>query len=222
MRGFRVFAILSAAMIASVGFGQVKPEFKEGASNDYRIVYRMSLSGTDVDVTTEQTIEVREVKEGAPTLVARTRSLTISLMGEIMDPAPPADDMVAQWTADGRVQSVRGGIDGVNVVRLFLTTQFFAPQRTLEKGETDKREFEAITGLPKFTVEVTYEGEESRGVHKFTQKIAEDGRYGFRSESTIWVRTDGTIERLEGKFQNLPIEIAGLDADGTVRMERKA
>jgi len=79
--------------------------------------------------------------------------------------------------------------------------------------------------VPKLAVETTYLGEDTLNgvkVHKFSQKVAEDGNYGISVESTVWFNAEGVMVKKEAKFKNLPILVAGADASGTCTIELNA
>lgn len=215
---------LLVATLAVPGLAQLKPAPKVGDKSMYRVKYTMDIQGMDVTVTLGTAIEVTKVDEGLVTRTANGKDLKVLLGGQELDPTPEIAPMSVVLNKDGSAKSFSGGIEGVDALRMFITTHFFAPVAELKEGEAAKSRFEKNSVFPKSEAEVTYVGqEELNGAKalKFTQKFKEEGEYGFSCDTTIWTLEDGTVLKVEGTFKNLPIPAAGSEASGKVVMERE-
>ncbi len=211
--------VLAAAVPASA---QVKFAPKKGDSQRYTVKQKMDVGGTEAEVVSEVQNEVVDVTESGVTLKSTTKSLKIFLNGEQMEPAPEANPFEIKTGKGGTLATVKGGIEGVDTVRQFLITHFFAPDGELAKDQPSKRTFEKAGDVPKLAVETTYLGEDELNgakLHKFSQKVVEDGNYGIAVESTVWFNAEGVLVKKEAKFKNLPILVAGADASGTCTIE---
>lgn len=214
------------ALFAAVSVpAQVKFAQKKGDSQRYTVKQKMDVGGTEAEVVSEVQNEVVDIADSGVSLKSTTKSLKIFLNGEQMEPAPEATPYEVKTGKGGELTSVKGGIEGVDTVRQFLVTHFFAPEGDLTKDQPVKRTFEKAGEVPKLAVETTYLGEDTLNgvkVHKFSQKVAEDGNYGISVESTVWFNAEGVMVKKEAKFKNLPILVASADASGTCTIELNA
>lgn len=221
----RTFAtVLLVASLAVSANAQLKPAPKVGDKSAYRIKCTMDVQGMEVTVTLGLATDVTKVDEGLVTRSAVGKDLKVSLGGQDLEPAPEMTPMSVVLNRDGSAKSFSGGIEGVDALRLFVTTHFFAPTGELKEGVSAKTQFEKTGVFPKSSAEVTFVGqEELNGTKalKFTQKFREESEHAFSCDTTIWAMEDGTVLKVEGTFKNLPIPAAGVEASGKIAMERE-
>lgn len=108
----------------------------------------------------------------------------------------------------------------IDMVRMALASAFVLPDGAYTPGQSVKLEVPASThNVPKFDVEVTYVGsEEVEGetLHKFTRKLTEGGMV---SEGDFWLGADGRVMKAELKFAGLPLLVAPILLEGTIKLE---
>ncbi|MCW5941841.1 MAG: hypothetical protein KIS66_06400 [Fimbriimonadaceae bacterium] len=218
---------LSILLIASLAVAvpaQLKPAPKVGDKAPYKIKYTMDIQGMDVTVSLATTVEVTKVDENEVARAATSKDLKVVLGGQDLEPTPEIAPMKVVIGKDGAIKTFSGGMEGVDALRMFLTTHFFAPTAELKEGASTKSTFDKKGDFPKSTVEVAFVGAEDLNGEKalkFTQKFKEDGELGFSCDTTVWALEDGTVLKIEGAFKNLPIPAAGSEASGKITMERQ-
>lgn len=139
---------LLVAALAVPGLAQLKPAPKVGDKSMYRVKYTMDIQGMDVTVTLGTAIEVTKVDEGLVARTANGKDLKVLLGGQELDPTPEIAPMSVVLNKDGSAKSFSGGIEGVDALRMFITTHFFAPVAELKEGEAAKSRFEKNSVFP--------------------------------------------------------------------------
>jgi hypothetical protein len=210
---------LSAALVAFADEPRVQIKFAPeiGHKLRHQVDLSMNLSGVDADVSAAIASEVQKIDEKHLETVARWDDLRIVAGGNEME--APSLPMRVITTRSGELVNVTGGIGGTDPIRTYLTVFFPIPPKPLAKGEIWEASWQKTDyGVPALSWSVTYLGPEQaagKDAHKFSVKMREQGG-GMTTDSLFWVTEQGSVLKIDGKFSDLPIPIAGEPASGTI------
>jgi hypothetical protein len=208
-------AVVAIAQDSKVTF---KNEPKLGAVNKLAVTIAMQLSGLEAKVAGKMKQTIKSVDQDVVSWSEEWSDFSVEVGGEKMDAQTLTAEVKAK--ADGDLVSATAGVEGTDGVRQLLVSHFVPPATPIGKDEKYTVEFKANGDVPARKYEGTYLGTEKEGtedLHKFLINLTVPGET-MKAEMTVWVRTDGTVRKLDSKFSDLPIPVAGASASGTLSL----
>jgi hypothetical protein len=127
---------------------------------------------------------------------------------------------------DGTLLTFTGGLEQIDLKRLYFAITFLGPDKAVSPGDTYERKLEKVEaeGIPAMALKGKYVGPDKVGeieAHRFDVSVEELDGDGFKSEGSYWVTAEGVLLKLTVKIKSLPIPAAGAYADGTVELTHK-
>jgi hypothetical protein len=214
--------LIAAAILAAFALAQdkvkVTPKLEEGQSTTVTAKIKMDVGGAEALITADLTQKLTKKAEPLEWEINWANS-KVTVDGNEME--APISAIMVKTKGDGIPTSIEGGISGTDSTRTFLTVYHIIPTMELAKDEKQTLTMakSETLGTDEITLEIAFagmEGEDFKFVLKGKEKTGD-----FNFENTYVVNKDGKLLKLDGKFSNLPIPIAGTNGSGSIELRAK-
>ena len=213
--------ILVAAVAMAQDKVKVQPAFKTG--DTYKHKATLTVKMDEMEVTVKGIFESKVTTASPTVLDTSTDFKEVMLNMGDGERELSMQPMVVNAKPDGTILNVTGGFEDADPVRAYFLTYFPWPPKEMAPGEAWTSEVaKNDKGIPHMKVDATYVGAEDvsgKKSHKFKVKLMEQDGEKFSTDGTIWVTAEGKILKIDNKFENLPIRVAGFSAGGTFKAE---
>jgi hypothetical protein len=220
-------AALACTALAS-GMFSLKRQCKVGDVAVYRINVDMKYEDLTASISLLQREKVTKVDASGNYVIEETASEgKMSARGEVRH-MPDSKPVLSHYTASGLLTKIEEDEPDPFAYRKAHLVSFVAADKQVGLGDSWEhvREADEKKGVPASKSKFTVDAEEKvGGVEclrvKFWFKETE-GEDPMSSEGTIWVcAKDGSTEKVDAEFQNLPFGEAGVPVAGKFSMKRE-